>query len=232
MTLSSIYLMVLRYGPTISIFPTLPGVAVPVLDHGTYIRSGGINMNSIDVDCKNSGSFPNCCFTSKSKALLVGQCSQCSMSTYLYFDIQRYFYINQIKSCQLILFKLPICKQDKNNMNPFFHSYCLYPSEDFFNIYNDCYSNPKFNHSYEIIFTDTPQSSYSEIDITYIAQSWHNGQIENRGIIITGLSSSFPLFYAAHNFEDCSMRPMLRITYEKFNKINAMTEIQCTVVIK
>lgn len=204
---------------------------MPVLYTDTYIITGGIHMSFIDIICKNSGSFSTNCYKYNNDALILGQCGQCRETVYLYFDLQPDFYMSEIKNSRLILYKLPICTARKTCRPYFSSSYCIYPLTDFFNIYSYHYSRPNLDYGNETCFIDNIHSGYTEIDITQITQNWHNGQLENKGLMIISPRNSFPLFYAGHDFKVVSMRPMLRVTYENVPGLPIMKQVPCSVEI-
>lgn len=188
-------------------------------------------MSFIDIICKNSGSFSSNCYKYTDNPLILGQMGQCRENIYLYFDLPPEFYIRKVESSRLILYKLPVCIPNKACRLYSSNLYCLYPLTDFFNIYSYCYSGPQFDCKYETCFVDDIQFSYMEIDITPITQVWHNGQFENKGLIITSSGNSLPLVFAGHSFKILSMRPMLRVTYESTGQLPLMNQIPCSVEI-
>lgn len=133
--------------------------------------------------------------------------------TYLYFENPTLPAFSYIETARLILFKIPLqrCNCSIVEQRSLYH---VFPLRDFFSVYYNCYEPPRAEDSFRIDYNNEPSMSYCEIDISNIVQSWMDGRIENRGLLLTSSLCAQYLAYASHQYDVVGMRPTIRVTYE------------------
>lgn len=183
-------------------------------------------MSIIDLSCRESVcSFKEGCNISGcTESLLLGGDSQ----IYLSFDLLPYSYLKYLKQARLVLFKIPsrvIPSQATGNDK----SYELYPLLDFFSAYSCVYDLPAVDYDRKERFVDQEFCSYSEADITSIVKAWLQGEIENKGLLLTGSEETRLITYASDRYDRKGMRPMLRLIYEDNCICPPLTTVSCTV---
>ena len=183
-------------------------------------------MSYIDLTCRESFSLMNGvkCAAYMDDKLHIG----CNIKTYLFFDFPPTAFFSCLKEARLILFKIP-ANVSENPLYQQCNDYIIYPLLDFFSIYSNCYMPPKTDEILCLPYKDQAYMSYTEIDMTAIAQAWIKGKIENKGLLLTGSSNSRHLVYASDQYRVAGMRPMLRFTYKGISR--PLSVAPCTVEV-
>lgn len=184
-------------------------------------------MSIIDIKSTKSASTakPGYCIDRYSDCLQVGG----GFESYVFFELPTSISLSNFKQANLILFKVP-CKTS-NNQKWYGGNYSVYPLLDFFSTYSSVYSLPSFNYEKGIYFKNEPWSSYTQIDITDIVNEWMNGNIENKGLLLSELNASNLLTYASGRCRTKEMVPTLRLIYEQ-NTINpVLTKAEGEIMI-
>lgn len=172
-------------------------------------------MSILDVYCRNSIVFTNNDYCEGEVNICVGKLDgYCYWST-LFFELSQIpnnIYLNE---ATIILFKIPISvgqccyygeKGNKYEMAPLINYASPYTYR-----YHELHTEELLKQTFEV----TPQSAYTEIDITNIVKSWLNEELENKGLLLTGDKSSKLIVYGSELDSNLALRPFLRIKYEK-----------------
>ncbi|HWQ58501.1 MAG TPA: hypothetical protein VN540_05730 [Clostridia bacterium] len=182
-------------------------------------------MSIVDVICTKSCNASECpkysgCIDDK---LRLGP----GFSAYLYFTLPPATYWGgRIVRANVILYKIPSNTEDVLLSG---NRYRACPLLDFFSIYGNAYAPPKADDSLCVYFEDDARMSYTEIDITAIAQAWAVQKPENKGLVLSGCPGARRLLYASDRFEIAGMRPMLRLVYEGITQ--PLKTAPCTVKV-
>ncbi|MEA4815455.1 MAG: DNRLRE domain-containing protein [Lachnospiraceae bacterium] len=172
-------------------------------------------MSYVDLICQESislisGVKNSTCINDK---LCLGN----NFEIYLSFELPPAAFFNHIIKARLILFKIPFNFTDTHS-NPWNNQYSVYPLLDFFSAYSNWYEPPKTDNRLKINYEDQASISYSEIDITKIAEGWINKKPENKGLLLRSTPDARCLVYASAQNMIIGMRPFIRLTYRGFSK--------------
>jgi hypothetical protein len=132
---------------------------------------------------------------------------------YLFFEIPPVAFCSRIKKARLILFKIPL-NVIKSSSVPRSNQYSIYPLLDYFSIYSLCYAHPRADDGLRVDYKDRACISYTEIDITTIAEAWLEERLENKGLLLNSAPNARRLAYASDTYKTIGMRPTLRLTFE------------------
>lgn len=184
-------------------------------------------MSFIDLICMESVSLikGSKCFGYNKDRLHLG----CSFQTYLYFELPPTIIFSRVKEAKLILFKIPI-NVFKTSSTQQSDRYRVCPLLDYFSTYSNWYQPPRTDDSLTVNYEDQARMSYTEIDITTIAEAWTEENPENKGLLLTGAPDARYLVYASDQYETIGMRPRLRLAYEGVSW--PLSSAPCTVVIQ
>lgn len=186
-------------------------------------------MNTIDIICGYSDSFSTNCFNTCTEHLLLGTHGRSDEAIYLYFDFSSAASLEGIKEAKLILYKIPIFHEWNHSIMPD-NPYYIAPLTDYYSTFHSYYRMPQINSLYESSFESEACNSYVEINVTAIMNAWIGGNLENKGLLLTGEPDAPPLSFASHTFNSFRMRPMVRII-PLHSPTQELSETPCIVTI-
>ena len=198
------------------------------------IEKGGNNMPFTDLRCQESIYMTEHCYYSNSnnEILLLGKACQSRYICYLFFELPPCFCVQNLVEVRLILFKVPQENKKDMSVKNQYARYRVGPLLDFFSIYS-CYYGPMCVDEYlTVSFTDEYCYSYVEIDITNIVRAWMQGNIENRGLLLSGNKYAPLISHASNQFKIDAMRPRMRVTYKEYSFCKPLSSVSCTVTVQ
>lgn len=179
----------------------------------------------IDIMAQDSFSYPSnhCHPEMPQESVYMGH----NKAIYLFFNLPSCFYTRDLLQAKLILFKLPSSSLDLTACD----QYALYPLLEVFSVFNDLFSPPAIDPSRGITFENSNCHSYTEIDITKIAQDWISGKLENNGLLLTGGNDAPYAFYASRWYKIIGMRPVIRSIYRDCIRSCSLRSVPCDVEV-
>lgn len=187
-------------------------------------------MSCIDLICQKSVSLSKDSYCTKSGKNLLKLGSSYQM--YLFFNLPcPYKCLKNLKQAKLILYKIPSHSDTENNLTGYSSKYNAYPLLDYFSNCICSFPLPNYDHSKKITFEDNARSSYTEVDITEIAQTWINEEIENKGLLLAEKNDSKLITYDSDSYFPKGMRPVLRLSYKDSNLCLPLTATTASVEI-
>lgn len=152
---------------------------------------------------------------------------------YLYFDLPAFICAQSVKNVRLVLFKVPLWDTERDkSQNKMPRNRChICPLLDYFTPFSGLYSPPGIDRHRRILFWDRCDGGCTEIDVTDIVKAWADGEIENKGFLLTSHRQAPPVTYASHRYEIAGMRPLLRLICERGGICPPLSVEPCTVQI-
>lgn len=185
-------------------------------------------MNTIDLKCSRSFSFPPRSIIplrNKDTLALGG-----GYQTFLYQEIPPCIGLRSLRQASLILFKIPESDGEHWPECPC-KRYFAYPLLDYFSVYGYLYSPPHIDENLGAVFHNDPRRCVMEIDITLIVNSWLEGAVENKGLLLTGNEETCRITCASGQNEIAGMRPMIRLVCEDVTACQPLSVRDCTVSV-
>lgn len=174
-------------------------------------------MNYIDIACTKSITFSKYCMGENNQLLQVGEWGTNIYWSYLYFDlnIAHMDHIDKIDEVQLILYKVPHYKADKQkkHKDESVKKLVVMPTTAYMTPYTYYYDTPRLILSLMSECEVNEQSAYTVMNITKIAKAWLEDEIENKGIVIFNKNPFMYLQYASSKNQLKELQPFLHIRH-------------------
>jgi|GEM_PF-2034722 len=178
-------------------------------------------MNAYDVICESFCACPCCGLpAAQGDRIVLGR----GAAVYLYPKIPPLPGLQNLKKASLYLFKLPVCRNRPIERCRFWAA----PLLDFYTACCPAGTPPRVHRNLRADFTDDPSRCVLEADVTAIAQAWLNGEVENRGLMLSG-AGCCRVSCASHRCEMAYMRPTLRLFTEDTVLCQPLRAMDCIV---
>lgn len=174
-------------------------------------------MHIVDLRCRESAS----CAANRlympldSEKLYVGWSSSCDYLLYLFFSLPPGLQLQRLRQAKLILYRVPAnCGYLQSGGHDRLAGYGVYPLSVYFSPYGGAALRQGILPSLGAGFWQDAAYYCTEVDVTSIVRAWIGGQVENKGLLVTGGWRAPLTTYASHQNGMEAIRPKLRLLFD------------------